>query len=73
LSDTDGHNIKVEILDFKNNGRLELIGEFNVTVRQLQKGAIDSNVFEVIHPGKKLKNSEYKNSGVVHLMSCETL
>ena len=59
--DTDEDTIKVEILDLKKHERVEAIGEFYVTVHQLQKGAIDSNIFEVIHPGKKLESSDYKN------------
>ena len=55
-------SLKVECFDYNRSGNHSLIGEFYVTVRQLQMGPGEQNVYEAINP-KKLMN--YKNSGLL--------
>ena len=48
------HNLQVECFDYNRNGNHSLIGEFYVTVRSLQMGPGEQNVYETINPKKKL-------------------
>ena len=45
---------QVECFDYNRSGNHSLIGEFYVTVRQLQMGPGEQNVYEAINPKKKL-------------------
>ena len=70
-------NLKVECLNYNSNGSHSLLGEFYVTVRQLQMGQMSSNdcnqnVYDVINPKKKKEKANYKNSGLVHLVHSQT-
>ena len=47
-------NIKVICYDRESDGDHKLIGEFYVTLRQLIQGPGPSNVFQCIHPEKKV-------------------
>ena len=47
-------NLKVECYDYNLNGNHSLIGEFYLTVRQLQSGPNESTVYEVINPKKQV-------------------
>jgi len=75
LCNGDVHrNVKVEVYDHNQNGNHSLIGEFFVTVAQLQRGPSDAtNIFQVINPKKKAKKKSYKNSGTVNLTHVKTV
>ena len=47
-------NLKVECYDYNKSGRHSLIGEFYLTVRQLQMGPGENNVYECINPQKRV-------------------
>ncbi|KAL4648920.1 RNA-binding protein 12-like [Arapaima gigas] len=64
--------IKVHCSDYDNDGSHDLIGIFQTNVTELQKAAPGSPVtFDCIHPDKKQKKKNYKNSGVVKVKSCK--
>ena len=65
-------NLKVECFNYNHRGNHSLIGEFYVTVRQLQMGPSEQNIYEVINPKKRLKKANYKNSGHIHLIHSQT-
>lgn len=50
-------NIKVECFDHNNSGNHSLIGEFYLTARQLIAGPGPSNIYDCIHPKKKVTHS----------------
>ena len=51
----------MECFDYNRSGNHSLIGEFYVTVRQLQMGPGEQNVYEAINPKKKLVIREICN------------
>ncbi|KAJ8041876.1 Copine-8 [Holothuria leucospilota] len=73
--------IKFECYDWDRDGGHDLIGIFQTTSRELSRGPCPSNVYEVrffsicskcfilqlIHPKKKAKKKNYKNSGLIFL------
>ena len=58
---TDLIYLQVECFDYNRSGNHSLIGEFYVTVRQLQMGPGEQNVYEAINPKKKLVIREICN------------
>lgn len=56
-------NIKVECYDHNKSGNHSLIGEFYLTVRQLQVGPGDRNVFELVNPKKRVSIPRVKFCG----------
>ncbi|XP_048877683.1 copine-3-like isoform X2 [Brienomyrus brachyistius] len=64
--------IKVHCSDYDSDGSHDLIGIFQTNVTELQKASLGSPVtFDCIHPDKKQKKKNYKNSGVVKIKSCK--
>uniref|UniRef100_A0A0L8FPC8 C2 domain-containing protein n=2 Tax=Octopus bimaculoides TaxID=37653 RepID=A0A0L8FPC8_OCTBM len=61
--------IKVECYDWDADGGHDLIGVFLTSLKELSKGRDISNVYECINPKKKEKKKNYKNSGIVDLLS----
>ena len=47
-------NLRVECFDYNNNGKHSLIGEFNVTARQLMEGPGPTNIHPCINKKKKV-------------------
>ncbi|XP_029637877.1 copine-8 isoform X4 [Octopus sinensis] len=61
--------IKVECYDWDADGGHDLIGVFLTSLKELSRGRDISNVYECINPKKKEKKKNYKNSGIVDLLS----
>uniref|UniRef100_A0A8C9QYJ3 Copine-3 n=1 Tax=Scleropages formosus TaxID=113540 RepID=A0A8C9QYJ3_SCLFO len=64
--------IKVHCSDYDNDGSHDLIGIFQTNVTELQKASHGSPVtFDCVHPDKKQKKKNYKNSGIIKIKSCK--
>ncbi|XP_066558258.1 copine-1 isoform X2 [Amia ocellicauda] len=64
--------IKVHCSDYDSDGSHDLIGVFETKVSQLQNTSLSAPVeFDCVHPEKKQKKKNYKNSGVVKIRSCK--
>ncbi|XP_041670575.1 copine-3-like isoform X2 [Cheilinus undulatus] len=65
--------VKVDCYDYRENGSHALIGTFQTTLAQMQTGThISPTELECINK-KKLKNKNYKNSGVICIKRCEVV
>ena len=51
-------NIRVECYDHNRSGSHSLIGEFYTTVRKMQAGPGDANVYELINPKKRVRKAK---------------
>ena len=60
---------QVECFDYNRSGNHSLIGEFYVTVRQLQMGPGEQNVYEAINPKKKLVRKMHNSDSLVCSLS----
>uniref|UniRef100_A0A8C4SAL8 Copine-3 n=2 Tax=Erpetoichthys calabaricus TaxID=27687 RepID=A0A8C4SAL8_ERPCA len=64
--------IKVKCYDHDSDGSHDLIGVFDTSMSEVQKASQTSPVeYDCIHPEKKQKKKNYKNSGVVKIKSCK--
>ncbi len=61
------------MFDHNKSGSHSFIGEFYLTVRQLQTKPIDPATFNVINPKKQSKKKSYKTSGTVSVVHAETI
>jgi hypothetical protein len=72
LSGGDLNNpIKVDCRDFDKNGKHELIGSFMTSVAEMIRDS-KGREWPCINPAKQ-KKKHYNNSGVIILVSCESL
>lgn len=60
--------LKVQCHDWQPNGSHKFIGEFYTTLKQLKKGVVEDNAYEVINATKQAKYPTYTNSGSVRLV-----
>uniref|UniRef100_A0A8C3Y4C0 Copine-3 n=1 Tax=Catharus ustulatus TaxID=91951 RepID=A0A8C3Y4C0_CATUS len=58
--------IKVQCADHDSDGSHDLIGTLETTLAQMQ-----TVEYECIHPEKKQKKKNYKNSGIIRIKSCK--
>ncbi|XP_005056989.1 PREDICTED: copine-1 isoform X3 [Ficedula albicollis] len=64
--------IKVHCADHDRDGSHDLIGAAETSLAQMQPAAAGSLVeYECIHPEKKQKKKNYKNSGIIRIKSCK--
>ncbi|XP_048877684.1 copine-3-like isoform X3 [Brienomyrus brachyistius] len=63
--------IKVACYDKDEDTSSDMIGEFTCTAAQLLEAQNHVVTFDCIHPDKKQKKKNYKNSGVVKIKSCK--
>ncbi|KAK7102330.1 copine-8-like [Littorina saxatilis] len=63
-------SIQIECYDWDSDGSHDFIGAFTTNLRELSKGAAESNVYQAINPKKQAKKKHYKDSGQIHVMSC---
>ncbi|NXX48062.1 CPNE1 protein, partial [Tricholaema leucomelas] len=62
--------LQVQCADHDSDGSHDLIGTFETHLAQLQRAADGSLVeFECVHPEKKQKKKNYKNSGIIRVKS----
>uniref|UniRef100_A0A8C3USZ5 Copine-3 n=1 Tax=Catharus ustulatus TaxID=91951 RepID=A0A8C3USZ5_CATUS len=60
--------IKVQCADHDSDGSHDLIGTLETTLAQMQTAGVE---YECIHPEKKQKKKNYKNSGIIRIKSCK--
>ncbi|KAF4796365.1 Copine-1 [Turdus rufiventris] len=64
--------IKVQCADHDSDGSHDLIGTLETTLAHMQTAGAGSLVeYECIHPEKKQKKKNYKNSGIIRIKSCK--
>ncbi|XP_041453938.1 copine-3-like isoform X2 [Lytechinus variegatus] len=63
--------IKIACYDYDFDGRHDMIGSCETTVRQMVHSDKKEVEWECINPKKKAKKKNYQNSGLIFLKSCE--
>lgn len=66
--------IRISCYDWDRDGGHDLIGTFDVTLRDFTEFRNGRPTFhELIHPKKKSKKKKYKNSGTIHILDCNVV
>uniref|UniRef100_A0A8C9SK62 Copine-3 n=1 Tax=Scleropages formosus TaxID=113540 RepID=A0A8C9SK62_SCLFO len=63
--------IKVTCYDKDEDTSSDMIGEFTCTAVQLLEARDHVVTFDCVHPDKKQKKKNYKNSGIIKIKSCK--
>ncbi|ESN89898.1 hypothetical protein HELRODRAFT_91226 [Helobdella robusta] len=64
-------SVKVDCYDYNSNSSPDFIGSFETSVEELMSAATKPIQWPCVNPKKKAKKSSYKDSGTIHLLSCQ--